>query len=115
MSRENPPYADFIKALPRPDIPLKEAGAHLLPSPLGQVVFWELPAGAVIPPHSHGAQWGIVVDGEIELTIDGVAHTFGRGDAFFIGDGVVHSGKLTKDCRAIDFFADPDRYQPTKE
>jgi len=23
-----------------------------------------------VPPHSHGAQWGVVVEGEMELTID---------------------------------------------
>lgn len=112
---KNPPFADFIKALPRPDIPLKDIGAHLLASPRGQVVFWEFTAGVEVPLHSHGAQWGIIVDGEIEMTIGEDTRVYRQGDAFYIGDGVMHGGKTHKACRAIDFFADPGRYQETKE
>lgn len=32
--------------------------------------------------------------------------------AYFIGAGVEHSAKLIARCRAIDVFADADRYQP---
>ncbi len=109
---QNPPYADFIQSLPQADIPMKGPLAYLLTGGPCQVVFYDLPAGSEVPPHSHGAQWGIIVDGEIELTIDGETKTYRKGDAYFIGDGVVHSGKVKDRCRAIDVFADPDRYQP---
>ena len=109
---QNEPYADFIKALPQADIPMKGPLAYLLTGGPCQVVFFDLPAGAEVPPHSHGAQWGIIVDGEIELTIGGETNIYRKGDSYFIGDGVVHSGKITENCRAIDVFADADRYQP---
>lgn len=109
---QNQPYPDFIKALPQADIPMKGPLAYLLTGGPCQVVFFDLPAGAEVPPHSHGAQWGIIVDGEIELTIGGETKTYRKGDAYFIGDGVVHSGKTKNRCRAIDVFADADRYQP---
>jgi quercetin dioxygenase-like cupin family protein len=104
-------YADFIARLPKADIPMAGVNAALLTGAQGQVVFFTLPAGASVPPHSHGEQWGIVVEGEVDLTIDGVERTYGRGDAYYIGDGVVHSAVVKNGCLAIDVFADPQRYR----
>jgi quercetin dioxygenase-like cupin family protein len=106
------PYADFIQALPQADLPMAGITASLLAGPHGQAVFFELPAGTVVPPHSHGAQWGIIVKGELELTIAGVKHTFRQGDSYFVGHGVEHSAVIDKPCWAIDIFADPRRYSP---
>lgn len=111
MSDTPKDYAEFIKSLPQPDIPFEGVKAFLLSGAEGQVVFFDLPAGSSVPPHSHCAQWGIVVDGEIEFTIGGVTTTKRGGDTYFIGDGVEHSGKVITNCRAIDVFADPNRYQ----
>lgn len=111
MSR-NEPYADFIKALPQADIPMEGPLAYLLTGGPSQVVFFDLPAGTEVPPHSHGAQWGIIVDGELDFTIGGVTETYRQGDSYYIGAGVEHSAKVKNHCRAIDVFADPDRYQP---
>lgn len=111
MSRKEP-YADFIKALPQADIPMEGPLAYLVTGGPCQVVFFDLPAGSEVPPHSHGPQWGIIVEGELEFTIGGETKTYRQGDSYFIGDGVVHSVKLKERCRAIDVFADPNRYQP---
>ncbi len=105
-------YADFIRALPQADLPMAGINAFLLAGEKGQAVFFELPAGASVPPHSHGAQWGIVVAGEVDLTIDGQKRTYRRGDSYFIGDGVVHSAEVHAPCLAIDIFCDPNRYRP---
>ncbi len=56
-------------------------------------------------------QWGIVVDGAIELTIGGETRVYGKGDAYHIPAGVVHSARFLSHCRVIDFFADPDRHK----
>lgn len=105
-------YAQFIKDLPRADTPMPDISAYLLAGEKAQAVFFELPAGSSVPPHSHGAQWGIIVDGSIELTIGGVTRVYKKGDSYYIGDQVEHSATVTEPCLAIDFFADPDRYQP---
>lgn len=104
-------YADFIKNLPQPDLAFPGLKAHLLSGAQGQVVFFDLPAGASVPPHSHCAQWGIVVEGEIELTIGGRTRICKKGDVYNIGDGEEHSAELKTRCLAIDVFADPNRYQ----
>lgn len=106
------PYPEFIKSLPQPELPLDGVAAYLVTAPQTQVAFFEIAAGGVYPPHSHDAQWGIIVEGEVELTIGGVARRLGPGDSYYIGRGVEHSIKVLTDCRAIDVFEDPRRYQP---
>lgn len=108
------PYPDFLKALPKADIPMADVTAHLLAAPTGQVVFFELPAGSSVPPHSHEAQWGIVVSGDIELTIGEKTERYQTGDSYYIGDGVVHAGVILEDSLIIDVFSDPNRYAVKK-
>lgn len=106
------PYAEFIRALPRADLPMPGVTANLLAGAHGQAVFFELPAATVVPPHSHGAQWGVIVKDELELTIAGTRRTYRQGDSYFIGEGVEHSAVMSRACWAIDIFADPRRYSP---
>jgi quercetin dioxygenase-like cupin family protein len=62
--------------------------------------------------HSHEAQWGVVLEGRIDLVINGKVHTFGRGDRYFIPAGVRHSAKIYVGYADITFFDAPDRYRP---
>lgn len=107
---DKPVYADFLRNLPEVDVPFEGVDARLLTGPDGQAVFFYLPEGIVVPPHSHCAQWGIVVEGRLELTIGGVTNTFTKGDRYEIGDGEEHSAVMLTDCWVIDVFADPNRY-----
>lgn len=71
------------------------------------------PVGEV-PPHSHGAQWGVVVEGEmmlIPLCGTGETRSYRKGEAYFIPAGAVHSARFNSRVFVIDFFADPDRYK----
>lgn len=104
-------YADFIRALPQADIPMPGVRGHLLAAPQAQAVFFEIPAGKTVPPHSHGAQWGVVVAGEFEFTVDGVPRVYKRGDSYFVPAGSVHSAVFNTDCLIIEVFADADRYK----
>ena len=38
----------------------------------------------VVPDHSHESQWGVVLSGEIELTVEGRKNTLKKGDTYFI-------------------------------
>jgi quercetin dioxygenase-like cupin family protein len=103
-------YSDFIKKMPQADLPMPGITGYLLSGEAGQVVFFDLPAGTSVPPHSHGAQWGIVVDGEIELTISGVTKTYKPGDSYHIGDGEEHAAVFKTAAKIIDVVADNNRY-----
>jgi len=104
-------YPDIISQLPKIIIAADEVNGYLLQGKENQLVFFEFNKETTIPPHSHGAQWGIVVDGEIRLTISGKENVYFRGDCYFIPEGAVHSGVTSAGFKAIDFFSQADRYK----
>jgi quercetin dioxygenase-like cupin family protein len=65
-----------------------------------------------VPEHSHEAQWGVVLEGQIELTIDGKKSTFCKGDTYFIPNGARHSARITKGYKDLTLFNEEDRYTP---
>lgn len=105
-------FPDFVKRLPVADIPFEGLRAWLLQSERGQVLFFECDAVMTIPEHTHGDQWGVVLDGEVDLRIGQVTETYGRGDTYFIPAGTPHRARVYPGFRAIDYFADRDRYRP---
>ncbi len=104
-------FAAFIRALPEADLPFAGLHGWLLQSASGQVLFMEADVDVIVPEHSHGDQWGVVIDGKIDLTIGGQAHTFTNGDSYFIPNGTPHRAHIHSGFRAIDVFADPNRYR----
>ena len=105
------PYPDFITRLPEADVPLEGVRGWLSQARDHQVVFFEIEPIGELPPHSHGEQWGIVVEGEMKLTIGGETKRYVPGDSYHIPAGVVHGAKFLTHFRAIDVFADADRYK----
>ena len=103
----------FILGLPQADVPFDESmvKSHALSSKDGLLVFFEFMADFEVPAHSHGAQWGNVLEGELGLTIDGVEKTYLPGESYYIPAGAVHSAKLSAGSRIIDFFEEADRYR----
>lgn len=103
-------YPEIIKKLPSVKLPIKGVKSYKLQGPNNQLVFFEFTEEVLIPEHAHKAQWGIVVEGRIDLTIGGLEISYQKGDTYFIPDGVKHSAKVYKGFCAIDFFDQPDRY-----
>ena len=67
----------------------------------------DLEPGAVLAPHSHPhEQAGVVLAGELTLTIDGDVRVLVPGDIYIAEGGVEHSGQAGPDgCRALDIFS----------
>jgi quercetin dioxygenase-like cupin family protein len=105
------PYADWIQALPRVDTPFEGLEGRMIAGPHGQTVFFRAEEEFEVPPHAHGAQWGVVVAGTLHLTIDGQANTYGPGETYDIPTGAEHSARLEAGTCVIDVFQDPDRYE----
>ncbi len=103
-----------IRGLPEADIGLPGVRGWLLQGGTGSVVFFDIAPIGVVPPHSHGAQWGIVLGGEMDLTIGGETRTYRRGDRYYIPAGTVHSATFRTRFFALDFFAERDRYRPKR-
>jgi len=104
-------FPDPIKNLPKADIPLNGLTAYLSQSKTHQILFMQLEEDIELPEHSHESQWGIVLDGKIDLTVDGTVKTYSKGDRYFIPAGVKHSAKIHAGYADITFFNEKDRYK----
>ncbi len=104
-------FPEPIRNLPRADIPLSGLKAYLSQADNHQVLFMEFTEDAKVQQHSHEAQWGVVLAGKIDLTIDGVERTYSIGDSVFIPKGVKHSAKVYAGYADVSFFNQKDRYK----
>jgi quercetin dioxygenase-like cupin family protein len=104
-------FPEPIQNLPLADITLDGLKAYLSQGDGHQVLFMEFSEDAEVPEHSHEAQWGIVVAGKIDLTIDGIERTYSKGDSVFIPKGAKHSGKIYAGYADVSFFEQKDRFK----
>ena len=64
-----------------------------------------LAEGALLPEHKHHNEQVVnVVDGELELTLDGATHVLSSGKVLVIPSNAPHSGRAVTDCFVIDVF-----------
>jgi len=104
-------FPNMITNLPEPDIPVAGLNAFLFQGEFQQIVFMSFDKDAEIPEHSHEAQWGVILDGEILLTVDGKTRVLKRGDTYFIPKGVSHSAFIKEGYKDLTLFNQKDRYR----
>ncbi|MGB3177980.1 MAG: cupin domain-containing protein [Albidovulum sp.] len=106
------PYPDFIKAFPSIDVPFPDdvVQTAVVQSDNGLVAFFTFLRDMELPPHSHGAQWGTVIEGQIEFTIGAETKIYRAGDSYSIPAGVEHGALIKSGTRVIDVFEEADRY-----
>ena len=104
-----------IRNLPLADIPLDGLRAYLSQAEGHQILFMEFDEDAEVPQHCHEAQWGVVLAGKIDFTIDGVARTYSKGDCVFIPKGAKHFAKIYAGYADVSFFNEKDRYKAKSE
>lgn len=100
-----------ITALGEADLLFEGATAFLSQGENHQILFMEFDKDIDLPEHSHKGQWGVVLEGKIELMIDGVFGVYQKGDRYFIPSGVKHSGKIYAGYSDITFFDERSRYK----
>jgi quercetin dioxygenase-like cupin family protein len=65
----------------------------------------KLGEGALLPEHSHHNEQVVnVIDGELELTVNGQSHLLTRGKVLILPPNVAHSGRAVTDCIVVDVF-----------
>lgn len=104
-------FPEVILNLPEADIPINGVKAYLHQAENSQILFMKFENDVELTPHSHQAQWGIVLEGKITLNIDNVEKTYTKGDRYYIPVGVQHSGKIHAGYADITFFGERDRYK----
>jgi len=103
-------FPEMIKKLPEVDMPFIGYEAYLSQGENHQIIFMQFNEDIDLPEHAHESQWGIVLEGKIELVIDGNKNTYTKGDRYYIEKGVKHSGKIFAGYADITFFNQRDRY-----
>jgi len=104
-------FPEPITNLPEADIPISGLKAYISQSDNHQILFMECEEDAEVPEHSHESHWSVVLEGKIDLTIDGAKQTYTKGDCFFIPKGAKHSAKIYAGYADITFFNQKDRYK----
>lgn len=103
-------FPEPIRNLPEADIALDGFKAYISQADNHQILFMEFDKNVEIPEHSHESQWGVVLEGRIDLSIDGVERTYTKGDRMFIQAGVKHSAKIYAGYADISFFNETNRF-----
>jgi quercetin dioxygenase-like cupin family protein len=105
-------YPEIITSLPEAQVHFEGAKAWILQAEDKQLVFFEFEADMDLPVHSHNyPQWGIVIDGEMELSVAGRPRICRRGDEYLIPVGGKHCAKFFTRTRVMDLFSEKSRYQ----
>ena len=103
-------FPEPILKLPEVKISLKGVHAYLSQGTDHQILFMEFTEDVIVPKHSHESQWGIVVEGCIDLTIGEIKRTLTKGDHYYIPKGVEHSAKIYAGYADVTFFNQKNRY-----
>ncbi len=103
-------FPDIIRRHPAADLGLPGVESHVVQAGGQQLVFMSFDADVQLPEHAHAAQWGVVLDGEIDLTVAGERRLYRRGDSYFIPSGVPHVSRIRRGYKDVTLFDQPDRY-----
>jgi len=106
-------YPEVITSLPEAEMPFEGVKAWILQADARQLVFFEFEDYAKVPEHSHGyPQWGMVIDGKMELTINSKPRICEKGGEYVIPAGAKHSATFLSRTRVMDLFSEKNRYKP---
>ena len=105
-------FPEPIQNLPEAKMNLRGVRAYLSQAETHQVLFMQFSEDDEMPEHAHTAQVGIVLEGRIDLIIDGEKRTHMKGDRYYIPGGVKHSAKIYAGFAQVAFFDEPGRYRP---
>lgn len=105
-------YPPFMRDLPALAIPFPDdvVSTNAVRTDKALVVYFTVHKDVELPEHKHGAQWGHMFHGSMELTIDGKTRTCGPGDSWDIPAGVLHAARIKAGSLLMDVFEEPDRY-----
>jgi hypothetical protein len=105
-------FPRFVRELPRADYSADGAAGirgYVLGGGPFQVVFNENDDEVTFTPHRHAQSFGVVLRGECELVIDGVATRYRAGDIYHVPGGVLHHAWQSADYKDIVVFREPSR------
>lgn len=68
--------------------------------------YWDIDEGGLVPEHHHLHEQVVnMLEGKLELTVDGQRHLLGPGDVLIIPPHAVHAGRALSPCKVLDVFS----------
>lgn len=107
MTRDFP---SFVRTLPEADLGCPGLRGWVLQGERGCVLYSEAITEAALPEHAHAECWGVVVDGRMELTVDGYTRVYTRSDLYVVPPQVRHRARVFPGFRGVEHLSDPDLY-----
>lgn len=105
MHREHPPVPPFLDQLPLADATPDGVTIRTVENEAWTVRFMHAPRTVTIPAHQHGAQWGVVLEGSMILTVNGKQTTLHRGATHYVPPGDTHEATLFAGWHGLYVFA----------
>jgi len=102
-------FPAFFDTLPKLEIPADVARAWVM-TDNAQVLFYEVHEGGANDDLAEGAEWGLILEGAVEITIDGTTTTYRKGDSYLIPGGVPNRKYNHPGTVGIDVFEQSDRF-----
>ena len=102
-------FPEFLKSLPKANLGVEGIDIHVLKGEQS-VAFFEITKDVTVPLHKHGAQWGVVIAGELELNLEGAKRVLKTGDNYFIPAQAMHGAEIKKGTRLLEFYEEADRF-----
>ncbi len=102
-------FSEFMKEIQKGEINTKGLKSYIFQGEDKQFIFVEVDENIEIKDHFHSAQWGVVIEGEMELTVEGETTVLKKGDNYFIPENRVHSVKIKKGYKDLILFDQPER------
>jgi len=88
--------------------PMKGCHGRFVHSATMTHAYWRIEQGAVVPEHQHAQEQVVnVLEGELELVLDGVPHRLRPGDVLVVPSGARHSARGIVESRVLDVFSPP--------
>lgn len=97
-------FPPFVESWPEAELTHEGLSGRILKSPYGLTIFMAADRDVVVPRHRHGAQWGIVLAGHMELEMGGVRESYGAGQTHYIPAGVDHEAVIYAGWRGLYIF-----------
>ncbi len=102
-------FPPFVDSWPEVELTYEGLTGRVLKSPLGLTIFMAADRDVLVPRHRHGAQWGIVLSGHMELEMGGVRESYGPGQSHYIPSGVDHEAMIYAGWRGLYIFDKSER------
>lgn len=96
----------FIELKDLPELEIANGiKAHAITADTVTVLHVRIEEGALLPEHSHYNEQVVnVIEGELELTVEGKNYNLIPGNVMVLEPNVIHSGRAVKECKVVDVF-----------